>query len=222
MIVTQPDRVLLRRQIARFAHKMTGELLDVGSADGRRYGHLLKNVTEHKTFDIDASHNPDIVGSAESIPLEENSVDSILCTQVLEHVPHPQTAIAEMYRILKPGGHALITVPQLNELHEEPHDYFRYTCFGLKKMCEEAGFEVVECNQRGGYHACKAQMKIRYWIDRFNPYERKIFMMFLAPLSMIITRYSLMRDRLDKSKACKKNALGWAILLKKPSYTAPR
>lgn len=213
----QPDRVLLRWQIARFAPKMTGYLLDVGSADGKRYSHLFKNITQHKTLDIDAGHNPDIVGSAEDIPIDENSIDSILCTQVLEHIPHPQKAISEMYRVLKPGGFALVTVPQLNELHEEPHDYFRYTCFGLKTICEEVGFEVVDIDQRGGYHACKTQMKIRYWIDRLNPYKRKVFMIFLAPLSMILTRFALMRDKFDKSKACKKNALGWAILLQKPS-----
>ncbi len=215
MIVTQPDRVLLKRQIALFASRLTSNLLDVGSADGNRYRHLLTKVTHIKTLDIDSKHKPDIVGSTESIPLENNTIDSILCTQVLEHVSHPQVAVTEMYRVLKPGGTALITVPQYNELHAEPNDFFRYTCFGLKNMCKKAGFDVIECDQRGGYHSCRAQMQIRYWIDRYSPYKRKLPMLFIGPVSIALTHYAIWRDRIDKTKACKKHAIGWAILLQK-------
>ena len=112
-----------------------------------------------------------------------------------------------MFRVLKPGGKALITVPQWNELHEEPHDYFRYTCFGLKTMCEDAGFSVLKIDQRGKYHACRAQMKIRYWIDRLKPYERKWAMLIMAPLSMLCTKYALFRDNMNQSTASAKHAI---------------
>ena len=215
MIVTQPDRLLLRKQVKAFAHELIGTILDVGSADGKRYGNLFSHATEHLTLDISAECHPDIMGSAEDIPLDDTSVDSVLCTQVLEHVPHPQKAISEMFRVLKSGGKAFITVPQWNELHEEPHDYFRYTCFGLKTMCEDAGFSVLKIDQRGKYHACRAQMKIRYWIDRLKPYERKWAMLIMAPLSTLCTKYALFRDNMNRSTASTKHAIGWAVLLQK-------
>jgi len=215
MIITQPDRILLLRQVEALAPRLSGVLLDVGSGDGRRYDGAAPKVMKRIRLEIDRKFEPDLVGSAEAIPLPDSSVDSVLCTQVLEHVPHPWKALSEMHRVLRPGGLALVTVPQLNELHEEPHDYFRYTSFGLRKLCEEAGFEVVVLDQRGKYHSGLAQMRIRRWIDTLHPYQHPWAMLLLGPISSIYTRYAIWRDRHDASAAVAKHALGWAIVLEK-------
>jgi len=217
MIVTQPDRILLREQVRKFAGELRGSVLDVGGGDGKRYRHLLQHAESYRSLDTNAKLSPDVVGSAEDIPLDDASVDSILCTQLLEHLPHPRRALSEMLRALKPGGLILLSAPQWNELHEEPHDYFRYTCFGLRTMCEEVGLQVKVMDQRGAYHSCQAQMRIRYWIDRLQPYKRWWAMCILAPLSMVYTRYALWRDALDHSHASAKHAIGWALLLQKSS-----
>ena len=78
------------------------------------------------------------------------SYDSAICLEVLEHVPDPAAALRETARILKPGGWLVLSVPHLSRLHDEPHDYFRYTSHGLCRLLESSGFEVVELQVKGG------------------------------------------------------------------------
>ena len=215
MIVAQPDRILLQEQIARYAPKLTGALLDVGAGHCRRYAACFRHVSSYRTLDWDPAGNPDIVGSAEAIPLPDASIDSILCTQVLEHVPHPDRALREFFRILRPGGHCLLTVPQENELHEEPHDYFRYTKYGLCVLFEEEGFTMEHIDQRGGYHAMRMQIRIRHLVNTWKPYERRWAMRVLSPLTLLLTRYALWRDRHCHNPAAKLHAIGWCVLAKK-------
>ena len=215
MIVTQPDRVLLRQQVASLAHNLQGNILDVGGGDGKRYKSLFLHAKSFRCLDTNTELQPDILGSAEDIPLQDNSVDSVLCTQVLEHVAHPRKVLQEIHRILVPGGKALLTVPQWNELHEEPHDYYRYTCFGIRLLCEEENFSVLEVDQRGGYHACKAQLRIRYFIDRWQPYSNRVAMFILGPITKFYTSIAIWRDSIDSSTANQKHAIGWAVVIQK-------
>lgn len=217
MIVTQPDRVLLRRQIDRFAKHLSGKLLDVGGGDGRRYRGVAPGVTSCVTLDLNPDLKPDIVASAEQMPIPDGSIDSVLCTQLLEHVPHPWKVFAEIHRVLRPSGKAVLTVPQLNELHEEPHDYFRYTAFGLRSLATDAGFQVLELEQRGRYRCCMAQMRIRRWIDALRPYQRRWALLLLGPPSLLYTRWAIWRDERDSSPAVAKHAVGWALVLEKPA-----
>lgn len=216
MIVTQPDRTLLLRQIERLAPTLQGDLLDIGAGECRRYAALFKHVKSYRTLDPNAQWNPDIVGSAEAIPLPDASVDSVLSTQVLEHVPHPWIVIQEMFRVLRPGGHVLLTIPQVNELHEEPHDYFRYTSYGLQSLLTDAGFVVEDMHQRGKYHAMTMQIRIRHLINTWKPYQRKWVMLILGPLTLILTKYAVWRDSVSRNPAAALHTIGWAVLAKKP------
>lgn len=216
MIITQPDRVLLLQQVERHAKELHGKLLDIGSGRSRRYDALFRHVSSYRTLDRDASWKPDLIGSAENIPLPNASVESILCTQVLEHVPHPAKAVIEMFRVLSKGGSCLLTVPQENELHEEPHDYFRYTKYGLQALLEEAGFTIEAMDPRGGYHAMMMQIRIRHLVNTWKPYERRWAMWILAPLTLLLTKYALWRDRFCHHPAAKLHTIGWCVLAKKP------
>jgi ubiquinone/menaquinone biosynthesis C-methylase UbiE len=217
MIAMQPDRVLLQRQVARYAPALTGTLLDVGAGRCRRYKEVCRNVTSYQTLDHDVMWKPDVIGSAESIPIPDGGVDSILCTQVLEHVAHPEAAIREMFRVLRPGGVCLLTVPQTNELHEEPHDYFRYTSYGLRTLFEDVGFRIDVLDQRGKYYAMLWQIRIRHLINTWKPYERTWAMAILCPLSILLTRYALWRDALTRSPAAALHTIGWCVVARKPA-----
>jgi hypothetical protein len=118
--------------------------------------------------------------------------------------------------VLKPGGHVLVTAPQWNELHEEPHDYWRYTRYGLEALFERNGFETVVRDQRGGYFATRAQMRMRYLIDRLGLHRHwwgKIF----SAVFKVYGKAAIGLDRLDRSAANRKHAIGWAFVFKKPS-----
>ena len=102
--------------------------------------------------------NIDIVSSIEDIPVEDESFDVILCTEVLEHVPEPMLAIKEMARILKPGGHIFITAPLGSGLHQLPYHYYGgFTPQWYKCFFQKNGLKVTEILPNGGFFKQLAQ-----------------------------------------------------------------
>tara|TARA_Y100000310_G_scaffold170217_1_gene170368 strand:+ start:270 stop:719 length:450 start_codon:yes stop_codon:yes gene_type:complete len=79
-----------------------------------------------------------------TIPFKNNTFDSIVINQVLEHVFEPETFIREVKRVLKKNGHLLLTVPFFWDEHEKPNDYGRYTSFGLKYLLEKQGLKIIK------------------------------------------------------------------------------
>jgi SAM-dependent methyltransferase len=92
------------------------------------------------------------------LPIKNGSVDTIIATEVLEHIPNPEALLTDVRRGLKAGGYAILTTPQTWELHEEPHDYFRYTKYGLSAMANNAGFQVVNIIPHCGTNSALAQL----------------------------------------------------------------
>jgi SAM-dependent methyltransferase len=78
------------------------------------------------------------------------SFDTVLMTDVLEHIARPWVLVPEIARILRPGGHVIVGVPYMYWLHEQPHDYYRYTEFGLQHLAADAGLEPVQLAPYGG------------------------------------------------------------------------
>jgi SAM-dependent methyltransferase len=213
MIIFQPDRHLLKKFVASHAKEFTGSVVDIGAGE-KRYSHLFSHCDSYKTLDVHKESNPDIVASIEKIPLEDSSVDGILCTQVLGDVWDVQQAIQEMIRILKPGGLLLITESLLNEEHDEPQDYWRFTGFAWQKLLEEqCTIEVLE--KRGGFHTQAAQQKIRYRIEKYGLYKQKLLGRLAHIWATCIGKFALMRDAQDRSEAGKKFPLGYCILARK-------
>lgn len=129
-----------------------GRLLDLGCGDLPFKDKLLAQVSCYDTLDlfprdIEPTFTSDIQNM--SIVPSEN-YNSAICLEVLEHIPDPLRAIHEMYRILVPGGVLIVSVPHLSRLHDEPHDYYRYTRYGLTYLLEQVGFTIICLEPRGG------------------------------------------------------------------------
>jgi SAM-dependent methyltransferase len=92
------------------------------------------------------------------LPFADGSFESILCTQVLEHVEDPHLLIQETCRVLRPGGKMILTCPFIWELHERPHDFLRFSEYWLTKYLTEAGFEVEALHRQGGDLATVGQL----------------------------------------------------------------
>jgi SAM-dependent methyltransferase len=87
----------------------------------------------------------------ERLPHADGTFDLVLCTETLEHVARPARVLAELARVLKPGGALALSVPFLHPVHQAPHDYFRYTPHGLEHLLREAGLEPGAVEAAGGY-----------------------------------------------------------------------
>jgi SAM-dependent methyltransferase len=156
-------RQLLRDAIAERAKRyLSGRLLDIGCGT-KQYRNILESIVEeHVGLDhAETQHslfNVDIIGTAYDIPDNDCSFDSVLCTEVLEHLEDPASAIQECHRVLKPNGYALFTSPFIWHLHEEPRDFYRYSKYGLRYLFEESGFEVLEVSPLNGFWATFGQL----------------------------------------------------------------
>lgn len=84
------------------------------------------------------------------LPLSDCCFDSVVLTDVLEHIPTPERLVAEIARILAPGGCVLIGVPFMYGLHEVPHDFNRYTRYQLERMLGNAGLKILQLTEIGG------------------------------------------------------------------------
>jgi len=120
-------------------------MLNAGSGSRDVTDFLRRNgVTNLTSYDISSDDPAVIIGPIESMPFEDASFDSALCNAVLEHIIDPERAMAELARVVRKGGHLVITVPFLQPYHPCPGDYRRYTADGLAQLGRNAGLEVVE------------------------------------------------------------------------------
>ena len=129
-------------------------VLDAGA--GRAPYRKLFRHAEYETADFMAMKSmkyrqPDYICDLAAIPVEDGRFDHVLLTQVLEHLPEPGRVLAELHRVLAPGGRLWLTAPLFYAEHERPYDFFRYTQFGLRHLLESAGFEVQELDWMEGY-----------------------------------------------------------------------
>ncbi len=85
---------------------------------------------------------PDAWASGLHLPFHDGSFDTAVSFQVLEHVPQPARMLAEITRVLRPGGVLVLTAPHIWGIHEEPHDYYRFTPYGLRYLAETVGLRV--------------------------------------------------------------------------------
>lgn len=128
-----------------------GRLLDAG-AGNLLYEPICRNhCDEYESLDLTPEPGLDYVQDVQNMELPAERYDTVFCRHVLEHVRYPGRAMTEFHRVLKPGGTAIVTVPHLAYLHNEPHDYYRFTEHGLRTLATEAGFETVDVDPVGGF-----------------------------------------------------------------------
>lgn len=124
-----------------------GKILDVGCGQ-KPYQHLFKSASDYVGLEIDTQQNrlykkADFFYDGKTFPFGAQEFDSVIASQVLEHVFEPEQFLKEISRVLKPGGTLFLTVPFVWDEHEQPFDYARYSSFGLKYLLEKSGFEIV-------------------------------------------------------------------------------
>lgn len=173
--LTAPHYMVLKRGAqairAAAAGRLHGRLLDIGCGAKPKEVLLGDLVNEYIGLDHQESFHGqasvDIFGTAYDIPEPDASFDCVLCTAVLEHLEEPESALREAYRVLKPGGYGIYTIPMYWHLHEEPRDFFRYTKYGIAHLARKAGFEEVEIQPLSGFLMTFAS-ESSYFLQRFR------------------------------------------------------
>ena len=151
---------VLERSLRAVAPRARGRLLDVGCGDKpyeewfRPFVSAYIGIEHGATFAATAAGTgtggrPDVVYGAGPLPFKDGSFDTVLSVQVLEHTPRPGALMAEMSRVLAPDGVLILTAPFQFRLHEQTHDYFRYSPHGLRQLCADVGLEVFETVAQG-------------------------------------------------------------------------
>ncbi|MCL4543833.1 MAG: class I SAM-dependent methyltransferase [Chloroflexi bacterium] len=144
-----------------------GQVLDVGCGAKPYEAMLRGRATAWVGVDFPQAFSgwtrANVFASALAMPFKDCAFDTVVSTEVLEHLPEPARDLQEMFRVLRPGGHVISTTPFYYGLHEEPRDYFRYTAHGLRYLATQAGFTVVLLEPCGDVLSVIGQL-VAYWL----------------------------------------------------------
>jgi len=130
---------------------LKGDVLEIGAGGDYLKKEFKSKYDEWISLDYDLRSNSiDLRGDGQQLPLKDGVFDTIISVDVLEHVPNPEKFVSEMFRAVKPGGIVILSTPFFFYLHEEPHDYFRFSKYGLRTIFERNGLSVIDVIPTGG------------------------------------------------------------------------
>jgi SAM-dependent methyltransferase len=141
----------------------TGLILDLGSKHGP-YRAFFPSEASVLSMDIDAASEPDIVSDIHAIDSDSDRFDGVVATEVLEHVRDPRTAVAELRRILKPGGICILSTRFVQYYHPDPCDYYRFTKDSLGDLF--SGFSQVDIHPHGDEWLTVWAILTRSWLGK--------------------------------------------------------
>ncbi|CAN7508416.1 class I SAM-dependent methyltransferase [Bosea sp. LjRoot90] len=192
------DHLSIRRELAPLIERYArGRVLDAGAGRMAWRSLLMARASEYLSMDYEAAH-PDLSFQGDlrgGLPVDDKSIDAVFCCSVLEHIPEPWLVFAELKRIVRPGGHVILSVPFIYYLHGAPHDYFRFTRYGVTEMATKAGFEIAELKTSGGIahmllHAVSMVSTALLW-------HRRAPFLAAAP-ALVLFGVARLVDRLDR------------------------
>lgn len=162
----------LDRQVRGNADQIQGVIADLGCGL-KPYSKHFKNTKyiglDYPTTSVAVlSCEADVYGDLTRLPFGDEYLDGVLCTQVLEHIKDPMKAAFEIRRVLKPGGTLLMSVPFFYPLHDEPHDYYRFSKYALASMLSRVGLKVVEIIPQGGFFPMAGEFLNLYLIHKIS------------------------------------------------------
>jgi len=169
---------ITRQHLALFLekHATNERVLDLGSG-GSSYGRFFPNRI---CVDIDPARKPDIVADAQNLPFADGEFSFVLCTEMLEHVKNPFAVEREIHRVTSSGGTLILSTRFVYPLHDTPHDYWRFTKYGLSELFKEwTIIEIVPETRNFSTIAALLQRMSFQSIFRFNKIVKGILLGFV-------------------------------------------
>ena len=213
-------RTLLFTSLKKKVHLFSGNILDVGCGEMPYKTYILdanKNVISYLGIDLPSNEIRDTqiadkVWDGKIIPFEDNSFETVICTEVLEHCFDPETILSEVYRVLKKGGVAYFTTPFAYPIHEAPFDAYRYTPYGLRYLFNKIQFREIQIEALGGWESSMAQL-IALW------YTKRKYKLIKHRISLFVVKkilsFLLKRDEPLTVLGDNEISLGFSTIVKK-------
>jgi SAM-dependent methyltransferase len=194
-----------------------GILVDVGCGDVPYYMIYRDLIEDNICIDWagEGRESPFLDKTADlnqGIPLDGGIADTVLCTDVLEHIHNPELLFSEMARIMKNGGKLVLTVPFMYWIHNAPHDYHRYTKYMLEEFCRRNDMKVITLEAYGGYPEIIYDLIHKGYIF-YNFPLRRLFLAFWESLGLVLYRKKSIR-RLSMASR-KEFPLGYILVAEK-------
>ena len=200
----------LREAIATHRVAEARRVLNIG-AGGEVAEELARAGVRATSVDVDPARGPDLVADLETLQaVADDSVDAVFCLEVLEHVRRPEAAAAALRRVLRPGGLVIGSTPFLLGIHDAPHDYYRYTSFGLRHLF--GAFETLHLRERNGYFAAAAVLATRRFAAGSAEERRRA-----ALLSPVLLPLSFLLEALDAALPTRDGTTGYFFVFRKPA-----
>lgn len=200
-----PDKIikdLIWNDLVSASKYAKGKMLDIGCGNKPYYG-IFKNKVDIYVGIDKFSKYADIKEDFFKAKISDNNYDTILCTQVLEHVENPQELLIKMNKILKRKGILIMTIPFIGSLHEVPTDYFRFTKYSIEKLLTKAGFEIKYIKEEGNWISSISNLACFYLESTLNRfflrYPKKILLLVVQYLSYIAAS---LPSRITKPDSC--------------------
>ncbi len=217
-INTRPHNWLIHhiyvKSLEKFSNLITGIVIDVGCGQKPFRNiiekHALKYIGMEYEKTLHGFRCVDLVGNAMILPFKNSSADFIVSFQVMEHIPEPEKFLIELLRVLKPESHLLIMTPFIWGEHEVPHDYYRFTRYGLKYLAKKTGFEVVSITSETGFWTTTI-IRFNYFLMN---YATGPFRYLAIPIVWFDQFIALLLDKLFSSYNTE--SINYTTLLKKP------
>lgn len=183
-------------------------VVDYGCADVP-YRRFFPADTDYLAADLPGNPHANVVIDPDGrLEVEDESADVVMSTQVLEHVVDPAVYLAECQRVLRPGGQLLLSTHGFMVYHPDPDDYWRWTCAGLRKVVEDAGFEVERFHGVMGLAASGLQLlqNSLYWQLPLRPRQA---------VALVMQALIAVADRIEPDRIRDKNALVFALVARR-------
>ncbi len=175
-------------------------------------------------MDIDpaAVKNLDMLSDIQRVGIKSESLDWVLCSEVIEHVPDFKAALQEIHRCLKPSGKVILTVPFSIPLHGEPYDFWRFTDHAVVVLCKETGFKINEIEALGNFSTFYWQtLSLEYhrrfaWVPKNLSSFKRLVLKFLSATVPFFSSFCYAMAFRKKNNSQRGNVLSWGAILEKP------
>ncbi len=207
----------LEDAVAAFAASLPkgARVLDAGAGQGQYAARFAQQLYVGVDLGVgDAAWDYtrlDVVADLTALPFRAGTFQAALNIVTIEHLPEPGCALAELARTLKPGGLLLIAAPHEWEVHQAPHDYFRYTRHGLTYLLEKAGLEPVSVRACGGYF----QLLARRLLNGLQFFSGGVRWVLFIPAALLLVPPALILPWLDFLDRNKNFTLGYICTARK-------